>query len=127
MCSRCKKRISESVISESVKGQLKKYLIEHQIKLEQKKSRIKLKEIDKEMNAVLDMVISNGRDEVLIKRYNELAEKRMKLSHGNGVCVDGNLDEEELSNYVRKYVQKIVVDFENQRVKTIFKIRKEIK
>lgn len=127
VCSKCKKRISESVISESVKGQLKKYLIEHQIKLEQKKSRIKLKEIDKEMNAVLDMVISNGRDEVLIKRYNELAEKRMKLSHGNGVCVDGDLDEEELSNYVRKYVQKIVVDFENQRVKTIFKRRKEIK
>ena len=108
-------------------GQLKKYLIDEQIKLEQKKSCEKMKKIDEEMNIVLDMVISNGRDEVLLARYNELAEKRREMSESNKISVDGDFDEEELSNYVRKYIQQIIVDFEDSSVKTIFKRRKEIK
>lgn len=86
-----------------------------------------MKKIDEEMNIVLDMVISNGRDEVLLARYNELAEKRREMSESNKISVDGDFDEEELSNYVRKYIQQIIVDFEDSSVKTIFKRRKEIK
>lgn len=121
VCSECKKRISEEIIRDSVKGQLKKYLIDKQIKLEQKKSCSKLKEIDEEMNIVLDMVINNGRDEVLLTRYNELAEKRRKISEMEYRCQDENLDEEELTTYVRKYIQQIIVDFEEMSVNTIFR------
>ena len=121
VCSECKKRISEEIIRGSVKGQLKKYLIGKQIKLEQKKSCSKLKEIDEEMNIVLDMVIKNGRDEVLLTRYNELAEKRRKISEMEYRCQDENLDEEELTTYVRKYIQHIIVDFEKMSVNTIFR------
>lgn len=121
VCSECKKRISEEIIRDSVKGQLKKYLIGKQIKLEQKKSCSKLKEIDEEMNIVIDMVINNGRDEVLLTRYNELAEKRRKISEMEYRCLDENLDEEELTNYVRKYIQQIIVDFEEMSVNTIFR------
>ena len=80
-----------------------------------------MKEIDKEMNVVLDMVISNGRDEVLLTRYNELAEKRRKISEMEYRCQDENLDEEELTTYVRKYIQQIIVDFEEMSVNTIFR------
>ena len=73
------------------------------------------------MNIVLDMVISNGRDEVLLTRYNELAEKRRKISEMEYRCQDENLDEEELTTYVRKYIQQIIVDFEEMSVNTIFR------
>ena len=73
------------------------------------------------MNIVLDMVISNGRDEVLLTRYNELAEKRRKISEMEYRCQDENLDEEELTTYVRKYIQQIIVDFEEMSVDTIFR------
>ena len=77
------------------------------------------------MNIVLDMVISNGRDEVLLTRYNELAEKRRKISEMEYRCLDENLDEEELTTYVRKYIQQIIVDFEEMSVDTIFRGSKE--
>ena len=73
------------------------------------------------MNIVLDMVINNGRDEVLLTRYNELAEKRRKISEMEYRCQDENLDEEELTTYVRKYIQQIIVDFEEMSVNTIFR------
>ena len=126
-CKECKKRMSESIIRDSVTGQLKKYLIDEQIKLEQKKSCKKMKGIDEEMNIVLDMVISNGRDEVLLARYNELAEKRRKISESNKISVDGYFDEEEFSNYVRKYIQQIIVDFEKKSINTIFRGSKKIR
>ena len=67
------------------------------------------------------MVINNGRDEVLLTRYNELAEKRRKISEMEYRCQDENLDEEELTTYVRKYIQQIIVDFEEMSVNTIFR------
>ena len=73
------------------------------------------------MNRILDMVICNGRDEVLLTRYNELAEKRRKISEMEYRCQDENLDEEELTTYVRKYIQQIIVDFEEMSVNTIFR------
>ena len=73
------------------------------------------------MNIVIDMVINNGRDEVLLTRYNELAEKRRKISEMEYRYLDENLDEEELTNYVRKYIQQIIVDFEEMSVNTIFR------
>ena len=72
-----------------------------------------LKQVEKDINAVIDLILSRGRSEILIKKYEGLVNEREELFKKAEKQNEGNtplIDMDNLKDLIYKYISHIKVD-----------------
>ena len=72
-----------------------------------------LKQVEKDINAVIDLILNQGRNEILIKKYEALVSEREELFKKAEKQDEGNIsliDSENLKDLIYKYISHIKVD-----------------
>ena len=112
-CECCKNRISQNCIQEQVEHKLSRLLNKEHTK-EIRKSFLKhLKQVEKDINAVIELILNQGRNEILIKKYEALVNEREELFKKAEKQDEGNIpfiDSENLKDLIYKYISHIKVD-----------------
>ena len=112
-CECCKNRISQNCIQEQVENKLARVLDKEHTK-EIRRSFLKhLKQVEKDINAVIDLILNQGRNEILIKKYEALVSEREELFKKAEKQDEGNIsliDSDNLKDLIYKYISHIKVD-----------------
>ena len=72
-----------------------------------------LKQVEKDINAVIELILNQGRNEILIKKYEALVNEREELFKKAEKQDEGNvplIDSENLKDLIYKYISHIKVD-----------------
>ena len=119
-CECCKNRISQNCIQEQVENKLYRLLDKEHTK-EIRKSFLKhLKQVEKDINAVIDLILNQGRNEILIKKYEALVNEREELFKKAEKQNERNtqlIDTENLKELIYKYISSIKVDLIKKTIK----------
>ena len=112
-CECCKTRISQNCIQEQVEHKLS-ILLDKEHTKEIRKSFLKhLKQVEKDINAVIDLILNQGRSEILIKKYASLVNEREELFKKAEKQNEENIlliDTDNLKDLIYKYISHIKVD-----------------
>lgn len=123
-CECCKNRISQNCIQEQVENKLSRLLDKEHTK-EIRKSFLKhLKQVEKDINAVIDLILSQGRSEILIKKYEALVNEREELFKKAEKQDEGNIpliDMDNLKDLIYKYISHIKVDLIRKSIDVEYK------
>ena len=72
-----------------------------------------LKQVEKDINAVIDLILNQGRNEILIKKYEGLVNERKELFKKAEKQNEGNtplIDRDNLKDLIYKYINFIKVN-----------------
>lgn len=123
-CEYCKNRISQNCIQEQVEHKLSRLLDKEHTK-EIRNSFLKhLKQVEKDINAVIDLILSQGRNEILIKKYESLVNEREELFKKTEKQDEDNMslvDTENLKDLIYKYISHIKVDLIKKSIDVEYK------
>ena len=123
-CECCKNRISQNCIQEQVEHKLS-ILLDKEHTKEIRKSFLKyLKQVEKDINAVIDLILSLGRSEILIKKYEGLVNEREELFKKAEKQDEDNMplvDTENLKDLIYKYISHIKVDLIKKSIDVEYK------
>ena len=123
-CECCKNRISQKYIQEQVEHKLSRLLDKEHTK-EMRKSFLKhLKQVEKDINAVIDLILNQGRNEILIKKYEGLVNERKELFKKAEKQNEGNtplIDRDNLKDLIYKYINYIKVDLIKKSIDVEYK------
>ena len=112
-CECCKNRISQNCIQEQVENKLSRMLDKEHAK-EIRKSFLKhLKQVEKDINAVIELILNQGRNEILIKKYEALVHERDELFKEAEKQNEGNtpfIDMDNFRDLIYQYISHIKVD-----------------
>ena len=87
-----------------------------------------LKQVEKDINAVIDLILNQGRSEILIKKYASLVNEREELFKKAEKQNEENIlliDTDNLKDLIYKYISHIKVDL--IRKSTIVEYKKKYK
>lgn len=119
-CECCNNRISQKWIEEQVENKLSRLLDKEHTK-EVRKSFLKhLNQVEKDINAVIDLILNQGRNEILIKKYEALVNEREELFKKAEKQDEGNIpliDTDNLKDLIYKYISCIKVDLIKKTIK----------
>ena len=79
-----------------------------------------LKQVEKDINTVIDLILNQGRNEILIKKYEALVNEREELFKKAEKQDEGNIplvDTENLKELIYKYISSIKVDLIKKTIK----------
>ena len=123
-CECCKNRISQNCIQEQVEHKLSRMLDKEHAK-EIRKSFLKhLKQVEKDINAVIDLILNQGRNEILIKKYEALVHERDELFKEAEKQNEGNtpfIDMDNLRDLIYQYISHIKVDLTRKSIVVEYK------
>lgn len=123
-CECCKNRISQNCIQNQVEHKLS-ILLDKEHTKEIRKSFLKhLKQVEKDINAVIDLILSQGRSEILIKKYEGLVNEREELFKKAEKQNEGNtplIDMDNLKDLIYKYISHIKVDLIKKSIDVEYK------
>lgn len=123
-CEYCKNRISQNCIQEQVEHKLSRLLDKEHAK-EIRKSFLKhLKQVEKDINAVIDLILNQGRNEILIKKYEGLVNEREELFKKAEKQNEENtplIDMDNLKDLIYKYISHIKVDLIRKNIDVEYK------
>lgn len=83
-----------------------------------------LKQVEKDINAVIDLILSQGRNEILIKKYGSLVNEREELFKKAEKQNEGNTplnDMDNLKDLIYKYIRYIKVDLIKKSIDVEYK------
>ena len=83
-----------------------------------------LKQVEKDINAVIDLILSQGRSEILIKKYEGLVNEREELFKKAEKQDEDNMplvDTENLKDLIYKYISHIKVDLIKKSIDVEYK------
>ena len=83
-----------------------------------------LKQVEKDINAVIDLILSQGRSEILIKKYEGLVNEREELFKKTEKQDEDNMslvDTENLKDLIYKYISHIKVDLIKKSINVEYK------
>ena len=123
-CECCKNRISQNCIQVQVEHKLSRLLDKEHAK-EIRKSFLKhLKQVEKDINAVIDLMLNQGRNEILIKKYEALVNERDELFKEAEKQNDWNtpfIDMDNLRDLIYQYISHIKVDLTRKSIAVEYK------
>ena len=79
-----------------------------------------LNQVEKDINAVIDLILNQGRNEILIKKYEALVNEREELFKKAEKQDEGNIpliDTDNLKDLIYKYISCIKVDLIKKTIK----------
>ena len=123
-CECCKNRISQNCIQEQVENKLSRMLDKEHAK-EIRKSFLKhLKQVEKDINAVIELILNQGRNEILIKKYEALVHERDELFKEAEKQNEGNtpfIDMDNFRDLIYQYISHIKVDLTRKSIVVEYK------
>ena len=123
-CECCKNRISQNCIQEQVEHKLSRMLDKEHAK-EIRKSFLKhLKQVEKDINAAIELILNQGRNEILIKKYEALVHERDELFIEAEKQNEGNtpfIDMDNFRDLIYQYISHIKVDLTRKSIVVEYK------